>query len=253
MSFSGKVVIVTGASSGVGAATAIAFTKEGASVVMIGRNQTKLDKVKEKCEAVGRTPLVINADLTDDAELRNIVDKTIEEFNKIDILINNAAILRCGNLRHGSIMHTYDEIMKTNIRAVVYLTTFATPHLIESKGNIINISTIGADRVIWDEYNAYCVSKAALSHFTRAAAIELGPHGVRVNTVSPAIVRSDMLRNAGLGGDADYDDSNYSFKTVMNTWTEPEEIADLILFMASDKAKSITGSNFVSDNGNMLI
>ncbi|CAG4933938.1 unnamed protein product [Colias eurytheme] len=249
MSFKDKVVIVTGASSGVGAATAIAFTKEGASVVMIGRNQIKLDNVRKKCEAVGKTPLVINADLTDDDELRNIVDKTIEEFNKIDILVNNAAILRCGNLRYHTIKSTYDEIMNTNIRAVVYLTTFATPHLIASKGNIVNISTIGAERVICDEYNAYCVSKAALNHFTRAAAIELGAHGVRVNTVSPAVLKSDMLQNAGLGA---MDDS--SFKNVMyGPWTEPEEIADLILFVASDKARGITGSNLVSDKGNTLI
>ncbi|XP_045503237.1 3-oxoacyl-[acyl-carrier-protein] reductase FabG-like [Colias croceus] len=249
MSFKDKVVIVTGASSGVGAATAIAFTQEGASVVMIGRNQNKLDNVRKKCEAVGKKPLVINADLTDDGELRNIVDKTIEEFNKIDILVNNAAILRCGNLRYDTIRNTYDEVMNTNIRAVVYLTTFATPHLIASKGNIVNISTIGAERVICDEYNAYCVSKAALNHFTRAAAIELGAHGVRVNTVSPAVVKSDMLQNAGFGaGDVG------SFKNVMyGPWTESEEIADLILFVASDKARGITGSNLVSDKGNTLI
>ncbi|CAF4886001.1 unnamed protein product [Pieris macdunnoughi] len=251
MSFKNKVVIVTGASSGIGAAAALKFSKEGAAVVMVARDEVKLKAVKKKCDAEGWPAFIIKADISEEEEAESVIEKTVNEFGKIDILINNAGILRCGRIVDGSILETYDEVMNTNIRAVVYLTTYATPHLIKSSGNIVNISTIGGERVICSEYNAYCVSKAALTHFTRAAAMELGEHGVRVNTVSPGIVRTDLLKNAGFNDDNNYD--NFIFKTVMNKWTEPEEIADLILYVASDKAKSITGSNFVSDNGNLLI
>ncbi|XP_045517134.1 3-oxoacyl-[acyl-carrier-protein] reductase FabG-like [Pieris brassicae] len=250
MSFKNKVVIVTGASSGIGAATALKFSKEGAAVVMVARDEAKLKAVKKKCDAEGWPAFIVMADISEEDEAKSVIEKTVNEFGKIDILINNAGILRCGRIVDGSILETYDEIMNTNIRAVVYLTTYATPYLTNSSGNIVNISTIGGERVICSEYNAYCVSKAALTHFTRAAAMELGEYGVRVNTVSPGIVRTDLLKNAGFNTD---DDDNFVFKTVMNKWTEPEEIADLILYVASDKAKSITGSNFVSDNGNLLI
>ncbi|XP_047511679.1 cyclohexanol dehydrogenase-like [Pieris napi] len=250
MSFKNKVVIVTGASSGIGAATALKFSKEGAAVVMVARDEAKLKAVKKKCDAEGWPAFIIKADLSEEEEVESVIEKTVNEFGKIDILINNAGILRCGSIVDGSILETYDEVMNTNIRGVVLLTTYAMPHLIKSSGNIVNISTIGGERVICSEYNAYCVSKAALTHFTRAAAMELREHGVRVSTVSPGIVRTDLLKNAGINDD---NDDNFIFKTVMNKWTEPEEIAELILFVASDKAKSITGSNFVSDNGNLLI
>ncbi|XP_045491781.1 3-oxoacyl-[acyl-carrier-protein] reductase FabG-like [Colias croceus] len=249
MSFSNKVVIVTGASSGIGAATALQFSREGAAVVMVGRNEEKLNTVKQKCDAEGWPAFTIKADVSNEEETREIIDITSEEFGKIDILVNNAAILRCGSLVDGSILDTYDEVMNTNLRGAVNLTTFATPYLIRSRGNIIFVSSIGAEKIICTDYNAYCMSKAALTHFSRATALELSPHGVRVNTITPGIFRTDLLENS----DMEMFKHNSVFNTMVDKWIEPEEVAKLILHVASDKAKSSTGSNFVIDNGKLLV
>ncbi|XP_038217434.1 uncharacterized oxidoreductase TM_0325-like isoform X2 [Zerene cesonia] len=246
MSFKNKVVVITGASSGIGAATGIAFAKEGAYVVLVASNKEKLRKVKKDCEAVGRRAFIIITDLSEEV-YSSVINLIIKRHKRIDVLVNNAGVLDYGNIRNNTLVDAYDEIMDVNIRAPVFLTTYAAPHLIASKGNIVNVSAIDAEKVVCDEYGAFSVTKAALNQFTRAAAIELGEHGVRVNTISPSDVRTNMYKNAGKLKE------NVELKSVMTPWTEPEEIADLILFMASDKARGITGSNFVCDNGSMLL
>ncbi|XP_063368706.1 3-oxoacyl-[acyl-carrier-protein] reductase FabG-like [Cydia amplana] len=252
MSFCGKVVIVTGASSGIGAAAAILFTKEGARVAIVGRNENKLSNVAKQCAGKGETPLVIKADVSNEEEAKSIVQQTIDKFGKLDVLINNAGFTKPGSLLDGKILEAYDDIMKTNVRAVIHLTTLAAPHLIKTKGNIINTSSVVSLRVLSAPTQAaYCISKAALDHFTRCAALELAPSGVRVNSVNPGPVRTDALENAGvMNADAVWD--SYKSKTALNRIGEPEEIAEVMLFLASDRARSITGSIYLSDNGFIL-
>ncbi|XP_046978458.1 3-oxoacyl-[acyl-carrier-protein] reductase FabG-like [Vanessa cardui] len=246
MSFKNKVVIVTGASSGIGASTAIMFSKEGARVVMVGRNETKLSAVAAKCSS----PLVIRADVGNDDDARRIINETIDKFGQIDVLVNNAGIsVENGGILGNDMMKAFDTILNVNLRAIVHLTVLAAPHLVKTKGNIVNISSIGGITTFSTPgITNYSVSKAALNHFTVCAATELGPHGVRVNTISPGPVRTDILENANNALTWD----NFIPLTLLKRVSEPEEIADLILYIASDKAKSITGSNYVSDNG-MLI
>ncbi|XP_038217433.1 3-oxoacyl-[acyl-carrier-protein] reductase FabG-like [Zerene cesonia] len=249
MSFESKVVIVTGSSSGIGAATAISFAKEGADVVVTGRNEEKLRKVETQCASFGRSPLVIKADVTNNNDVKKIIEETIKRFGKLDILVNNAGILRNGTLENGDALKVYDEVMETNVRAVVNLTNLAAPYLIASKGNIVNVSSVGGRQIRDGDYTAYSMSKAALEHFTRGAAIELSKHGVRVNSMSPGPVKTDLFINAGIN--LPYEE--IGFKTLLNRWGDPEEIADIILFLASDKAKGVTGSNYTSDNGYLLL
>ncbi|XP_038215915.1 3-oxoacyl-[acyl-carrier-protein] reductase FabG-like [Zerene cesonia] len=248
MSFTNKVVIVTGASSGIGSATALQFSREGAAVVMVGRNEEKLKNVKRKCDAEGWPAFTIKADVSDEEETREIISTTIAEFGKIDVLVNNAAILRSGSLLDGSILDTYDEVMNTNLRGAVNLTSFATRYLMKSQGNIIFVSSIGAEKVINTDYNAYCMSKAALSHFSRATALELSPHGVRVNTITAGILKTDFLENI----DMEMFEHDSVSNTFVNKFVDPEEVAKLILHVASDKARSATGSNYVIDSGKLL-
>ncbi|XP_053625109.1 3-oxoacyl-[acyl-carrier-protein] reductase FabG-like [Plodia interpunctella] len=248
MSFKNKVVLVTGASSGIGAATAVLFAKEGADVVIVARNETKLKNVAQECAKVGKYPLVIKADVSDDDDDRRIINDTIAKFNKLDVLVNNAGILRFGPILDGQITEQYDEIMKTNVRSVVRLTSLAAPYLVKTKGNIVNVSSV-AGYSISDKAAAYCTSKAALSHFSRASALELACHGVRVNAVSPGPVNTDIFANS----DTIKTFEDFGVKTALNRVSGPEEIADLILFLASDKAKGITGSDYVSDNGYLLL
>ncbi|XP_063540952.1 A-factor type gamma-butyrolactone 1'-reductase (1S-forming)-like [Cydia strobilella] len=252
MSFTGKVVLVTGASSGIGAAAAILFTKEGARVAIVGRNETKLGNVAKQCAEKGETPLVIKANVSNEEEASTIVQQTVDKFGKLDVLINNAGFSKQGTLLDGKILEAYDDVMKTNVRAAIHLTTLATPHLIKTKGNIINTSSIGSLRVPQvTTHVTYSVSKAALDHFTRCAALELAPSGVRVNSVNPGPVRTDILQNSGIQNPDDVWEKLKS-GTALNRIGEPEEIAELMLFLASEKARSITGSIYVSDNGFLL-
>ncbi|CAH2267572.1 jg11861 [Pararge aegeria aegeria] len=246
MDFNNKVVLVTGASSGIGASVAIAFSAAGAKVVMVGRNETKLKTVAAKC----KDPLVVIADMTKDDDVKRIMDQTIKKFGQLDILINNAGLSSPGPLMESeNTMRSYDLIFSTNVRGLVHMTSVAAPHLVKTKGNIVNISSVAA--IITPNFKGttnYYVSKAAVNHFGLCAAAELAPYGIRVNTISPGPVKTDFIANAKL--DADYE--FIKTKTALNRITEPEEIADLVLFVASDKAKGITGSNFLSDNG-MLV
>ncbi|KPJ07786.1 3-oxoacyl-[acyl-carrier-protein] reductase FabG [Papilio machaon] len=249
-SFSNKVVFISGASSGIGAATAIEFTKEGANVVINGRNETKLKNVYKQCEAFGKKPLIIKADISKDEEAKAAIDETIKTFGKLDVLVNNAGFSRSGSILDGNLIASYDEIMATNVRGAMHLTALAAPHLIKTKGNIINISSVAGTAVpLLPQFISYCVSKAALDHFTRCSALELSKHGIRVNTVSPGPVTTDFQINAGIK-DIMVD---RTIPTALNRVSESIEIADVILFLASDKAKAITGSNYVSDNGFLLV
>ncbi|KAM3956787.1 3-oxoacyl-[acyl-carrier-protein] reductase FabG-like [Aphomia sociella] len=250
MSFANKVVIVTGASSGIGAATAVLFAKEGASVVLVGRNESKLSNVAEQCAGSGNTPLIVKAEMSNDDDVRNIINETIDKFGKLDVLVNNAGMTVFGGILNGNFLKAYDETMAVNTRAVVHLTVLAAPHLIETKGNIINVSSIAGKKVFTGMDNkAYEVSKAALDHFTRGAALELASTGVRVNIVSPGPVITDFLDNCGMGI-LSWDAVGSSLP--LNRCSEPEEIANIILYLASENAKGITGSDYVCDNGGLL-
>ncbi|KAI5633646.1 enoyl-(Acyl carrier protein) reductase domain-containing protein [Phthorimaea operculella] len=248
MSFKNKVVLVTGASSGIGAATAIQFAKEGADVSMVGRNQKKLDDVAAKVSAVGKVPLVINADVSKDDDVKRIITETISKFGKLDVLVNNAGFGKDGTILDCKILVAYDAIMSVNVRAVINLTTLAAPHLATTKGNIINISSVASMTTPPPNFTAYAVSKAALDHFTRGAALELASSDIRVNSVNPGPVKTDFMENAHI--DVKWDD--IAPHSPLKRVSDSEEIADLIMYLAGEKARGITGSCFVNDNGFVL-
>ncbi|XP_068623751.1 3-oxoacyl-[acyl-carrier-protein] reductase FabG-like [Battus philenor] len=250
MSYVNKTVLVTGSSAGIGAATAIEYAKQGAEVVIVGRNEVNLNNVREKCESFGSKTLVIKADVMIDEDAKRIIDETIKKFGKLDVLVNNAAIYEFTDLTKDDFMARFDRVMNINFRASVFLTHLATPHLIKTKGNIIFISSIAASICGGDsDLISYCSSKAALNRFAEVAALKLSEHGIRVNIISPGPVATGML------------EKNMRDKTSIEQWgevtalkrvTAPEEIADLILFLTSEKARGITGSDFVTDNGVLL-
>ena len=249
MSFQDKVVIVTGGSSGIGAATAIKFVEEGAKVAIVGRNKEKLESVAKKC----KNPLVIIADLSKDEDVKRVINETLKKFGKLDVLVNNAGFAQSASITADHAMTVFDNVMSTNLRSVVYLTNLAAPHLVKTKGNIVNVSSIAALRALAKESFSYSTSKAGLDHFSRSVAQELAPHGVRVNIVNPGPVRTDIIENMGATGEMAEAVYKYMQEmTALNRISVPEEIADVILFLASDKAKAITGSSFVTDNGALL-
>ncbi|CAG9559398.1 unnamed protein product [Danaus chrysippus] len=243
MSFNNKVVIVTGASSGIGAAVAKEFSSEGAQVVMVGRNEAKLSAVAAECDK----PLVIRADVANDDDARRIIDETIKQFGKLDVLVNNAGLgSNTSCILEGDIMNEYDNLMRVNLRAVIHLTKLAAPHLIKTKGNIVNISSVGGSITPkLPNFISYCVTKAGLNHFSACAALELGPKGVRVNTISPGPVKTSLIDRSNIP----LTWNELENATILKRLSEPREIAHLVLFLASDKAVGITSSNYIIDNG----
>ena len=151
---SGKVALITGASSGIGAATAILFSKLGANLSLTGRNVENLQSTANACiqaEPGQKKPLLIPADLTNESELASLVQKTIDEFGKLDILVNNAGVLEMGNIENTT-MEQYDRVMNVNVRSIYQLTMLATPELIKTKGNIVNISSVNGIRSVSINY-----------------------------------------------------------------------------------------------------
>ncbi|CAG4933792.1 unnamed protein product [Colias eurytheme] len=245
MSLINKVAIVTGASSGIGAAIAEKFSNKGAQVVMVGRNEKKLAAVAAKC----KEPLIIKAELGNEDDTVRIVKETLKRFDKIDILVNNAGTNVMGSILHGDLLKSYDEVMKINFRAIVHLTQLAATELIKTKGSIVNISSINAQQPSpVPILMMYSASKAALDHFSKDVAKELAPYKVRVNVISPGPVRTDILENTN----APISWEDVPKQTALNRVSEAVEIAELALFLVSDKAIGITGSVFVADNGELL-
>ncbi|XP_063385039.1 3-oxoacyl-[acyl-carrier-protein] reductase FabG-like [Cydia fagiglandana] len=252
MSLINKVVIVTGASSGIGAAAALLFAKEGADVALVARNAAKLAAVAKQIEALGKKPLVIRADISNETEASTVVSKTVEHFGKLDVLVNNAGIEVQGTILNGDALEAFDKVMKLNVRAVIQLTTLAAPFLAKTKGNIVNVSSIAS--ILTSKYPTglpYYVSKAALDHFTRCAALELASIGVRVNSVNPGPVDNEFPTNNNLG-DASVINQERAKIAPLGFLAKSEEIADVILFLASEKARSVTGSSYFIDNGFVL-
>ncbi|KAL0818866.1 hypothetical protein ABMA28_008185 [Loxostege sticticalis] len=252
MSFNNKVVLVTGASSGIGAAIALKFAEEGANVAIVGRKADKLKNVSEDIAKVGNKPLVIAADVTKEDDAKRIVNDTVKQFGKLDVLINNAGVGGSASIADANALTVFDHVMNTNLRSAVYLTHLASNHLVETKGNIINISSV-AGQMAMERGFAYCTSKAALDHFARAIALDLAPKGVRVNTISPGPVKTDIVENMGASKEMEKAIwEQFLQRTPLKRISDPSEIANLAVFLASEKAIGITGSTYVSDNGVLL-
>ncbi|KAJ0172329.1 hypothetical protein K1T71_012302 [Dendrolimus kikuchii] len=250
MEFTDKVVLITGASSGIGAATAIYLSKQSARLVLVGRNEKNLKRIALYCEkGKGIKPLPITADVTKDPE--RIISAAVEHFGKLDVLVNNAGVIGMGGIKN-STMESYDKIMSTNMRAVYQLTMLAVPHLTESKGCIVNVSCISSTKPSTMAL-AYNVSKAALDHFTKCVALELAADGVRVNSINPGFVKTNLLKDIGLTEEQlELFVKNVVGNMPLKKPVEGDEVAAFIAYLASDKAKSITGSNFVIDGGSLL-
>lgn len=245
MNFAGKVVLITGASSGIGAATAKHLAGLGASLALTGRNLENLQGVAKECSP---KPLLITGELTNESDTQAILEKTIAHFGRLDILVNNAGILELGSIENTN-LEQYDRIMNTNVRSIYHLTTLAVPHLIKTKGNIVNVSSVNGLRA-FPGVLAYCVSKAAVDQFTKCVALEMAPHQVRVNCVNPGVVVTELQKRGGLNLEQYEAFLKKSQEThALGRPGKPEEVARTIAFLASDEASFITGVSVPVDGG----
>jgi NAD(P)-dependent dehydrogenase (short-subunit alcohol dehydrogenase family) len=252
--FTGKVALVTGSSSGIGEEIAIQLAKYGAKVVVTGRGQSKIDAVVEKCNQVSPTKLQalgVKCDVGKDSEVSALVDKVISTHGGLDILVNNAGIAASSPITDVSIMANFDTIMRTNLRAPFFLTHLLVPHLIKSKGNIINMSSVAGQHP-FDKLPVYCASKAALDMFTKCLAIDLGPKGVRVNSVNPATIRTPIFMAMGFSSDLmQAIEKQCADDYPLGRIGEVDDVAKFVLFLASDDASFITGLVGQVDGGSL--
>lgn len=246
MSFEGKVIIVTGASSGIGADVARHLAKLGGSLALVGRSAYRLSEVADEIESAGGpSPLVISADVTKDAE--RIIEETVDHFGKLDVLINSAGVGIAVPVIDTDI-EDYDRIMDTNMRSIFMLTKLAVPYLEQTEGNIVNVSSL-VGLVPNALQPIYSVSKAALNHFTECCAVEFGPKHIRVNAVNPGFVSTQFFKYAGVDDEGIQqlidDCTSYPVGRVGNV----ADISNAIAFLASDSASFITGTLMKIDGG----
>jgi NAD(P)-dependent dehydrogenase (short-subunit alcohol dehydrogenase family) len=246
--FNGKVAFVTGATSGIGHACAIGFANEGAKVVCIGRKPEALKDVEQTIRDLGAEVLTIEADLSEVEQAEQAVKRATEVFGGIDVLVNAAGHISTGTIENTS-LDAWDDMMNVNVRAAFQLMQKAVPSLIERRGNIVNVSSVTGLRS-FPGVLAYCVSKAALDQLTRCASLELAAKGVRVNAVNPGVVVTQIHKRGGMNDEAYAAFLEHSKTThPLGRTGRPEEIADLVLFLASDKASWITGATYSIDGG----
>jgi NAD(P)-dependent dehydrogenase (short-subunit alcohol dehydrogenase family) len=246
--FNGKVAFVTGATSGIGKACAIAFATAGAKVVCVGRKAEALQDVEQKILELGAETLTINSDLARENEAERVVEQAVRGFGGIDVLVNAAGHLSNGTIENTS-LEAWDEMMNVNVRAPFQLMQKALPSLIERRGNIVNVSSVTGLRA-FPGVLAYCVSKAALDQLTRCSALELAARGVRVNAVNPGVVVTEIHKRGGMSDEAYAAFLEHSKTThPLGRTGRPEEIAALVLYLASDQASWITGVTYSIDGG----
>jgi NAD(P)-dependent dehydrogenase (short-subunit alcohol dehydrogenase family) len=245
-----KRVIVTGASSGIGRATADLFLDSGAAVTLIGRRRDQLNEIAE-ARAARSNAHVIAADLSDPEQCEVGVARSTELMGGLDILINAAGILKGGRIEDTT-LGLWDEMMNINLRSVFHLMKLAVPHLERSRGNIVNVSSVTGPRS-FPGVLVYCISKAGLDQLTRCAALELAQKGVRVNAVNPGVVITGLHRSGGMS-DSSYAAFLEHSKTThpLGRVGKPQEVAELIYFLASDRASWITGATVSIDGGRAL-
>lgn len=241
----GKVAIVTGGGSGIGKAIAIRYAKEGANVIIVGRRQSALQETTKQDDKI----FYVVGDITDSEVIKNIIKTIKEKFNnRLDILVNNAGWCPVKPITEMTIKD-YDEAFSLDVRALVEMTIHALPLIIKTKGNIINMSSVGATHRSVN-LSMYQGAKAAVENFTQVWALELAQQGVRVNAISPGAIRTDIWNVPGLTEEESKEHEDKIANTIpCKRFGEVEDIANVALFLVSDEAKYVTGSIYNVDGG----
>ena len=240
--FAEKTVLVTGAGSGIGAATIRRFAAEGASVVLVDQSEDRLRGIAHTLDA--RRTLTITADVSDLQSVEQFVKQALDRFGQLDVLVNNAGVVATGSVSDTPV-EEWRRIMATDLDAVFYCTRTVVPHLIATKGCIINVSSVSGLGGDWS-MSFYNAAKGAVTNFTRALAMDLGEKGVRVNAVNPTFTRTAMTEDMQQDPDTV---GKFRDRIPLGRPGEPEDVADVIAFLASNDARFVTGVNLPVDGG----
>ena len=244
----GKTAIITGAASGIGAATARRFHAEGASVLLVDQNGDEAAALAGGLDPTGQQARALTADISDEAAARSAVTAALDAWGRLDILVNNAGIpsrMALGELTPEEI----DRVLGVNFKGPLLFCKHALPAMQRTGGAIVNVASISATCGIPGQF-AYAPSKGAIAQMTRQLAVEYASQGVRVNAVSPGTIDTPMIRNGGRDPDRHRRNLEYLLERhPIGRFGRPEEVAAAILFLASDEASFITGANLAVDGG----
>lgn len=250
LSMEGKKVIVTGARRGIGEATALAFAEAGADVAICDWvvEGGELAAVAEKIEKLGRRSVAVQADVSRKADVDNLIQRAMDEFGTIDVLVNNAG-MSSGTPFLEMAEDEWDSVVDVHLKGC-YLCTQAVARIMveQKKGNIINIASVEGLRSVRRTANPYPAAKAGIMLLTRGLAWELGPYNIRVNVIAPGAIRTEMLRDAWSDPVAL---KVFEAMIPLGRMAEPSEIANVALFLASEASGFVTGHTLVVDAGLM--
>lgn len=241
-----RVVVVSGIGPGLGQAIALQAVRAGATVVLAARTEKRLEKVAAAVREVGGTALVVPTDITDDDAAQRLLDRTLEELGRVDALVNNAFVMSPIEPVTAADFDSIRSGIETNVLGALRLSKVFVPALEQTKGSIVMINS-AVLRHSSPEYGAYKIGKAALLAMSQTLASDVGPRGVRVNSVAPGYIYADSLKwyfdylaqERGVTHQDVYDETAASCD--LRRLPVPEEIADAVVFLASDMARGITG------------
>ena len=238
--YTGRVAIVTGAGSGIGEAAARRLHEEGASVVLFGRREEKLRGV---ADALGERSLVVRGDVSVAADAQGLVEQAVAAFGRLDLLVNNAGVGAFGPFARIS-AEEWARVMATNVGGIVNATQAALPHLLASRGSVVNVSSVSGIGGDWG-MSVYNASKGAVNNLTRSLALEFGGRGVRVNAVAPSLTETEMT--AGFTDPALL--AAFAARIPIGRAARPEEVASVIAFLGSADAVFVNGVILPVDGG----
>jgi NAD(P)-dependent dehydrogenase (short-subunit alcohol dehydrogenase family) len=244
-SFKNKVALVTGGTSGIGRATAIAFAREGAKVVVAGRREKEGNETVRQIKAAGGEALFVKTDVTKENEVKALIDKTLQTYDRLDYAFNNAGVEETPTEFSARTEEEFDKIMDANVKGVWLSMKHQIPALLKTGGAIVNNSSaLGV--IAMAGVAVYSASKHAVIGLTKAVALEYAKNGIRINAVLPAAIETDMFnRFAADEQTRDYVNSLHPIGRIGKS----EEIADAVLWLCSDKSSFVTGHSLVLDGG----
>ena len=245
MKLNGKVALITGGGTGIGEATAKLFADERAHVVITGRRKEVLEGVAKAIVSNGGKVLVVAGSVTDEAHVQSAVEQTVRAFGKLDILVNNAAIGEFGPLLHETTDQAWEEVLATNLTGVFRFTRAVIPHMLGRGGSIVNVSSV-AGLVGIPLSAAYSSTKGAIQAMTRCLAIDYAKEKIRCNCVCPALVDTPMAADAIADPAMN---AQMAAAHPIGRFGTPEDVARMLLYLASDESSWVTGSIFTIDGG----
>lgn len=247
--FNEKVALVTGAASGIGRASALRLAQEGASVMLADINEAGLKEAAAEITALGVKAEIFVLDVTDFSQCKEVVEATIASFGKLDVLCNIAGIAMAKHFKDVS-EQDWSRIVSINLNSVFFLSQAALPHLLESKGNIINMASTAA--LVGQIYNsAYCATKGAVVMLTKSMAVEFAKQGLRVNCICPGAVKTALSDNFVVPENPDMD-LFLRLMPLVEPHAEASEIGAAVAYLASDEARFVTGEAFTIDGGQTI-